>query len=94
MASWLTLLIAFIVLLIAIAMKVVAKTSDSRTVFPLTVFGFFLVYILAALAITWLNPSLPGANVSSFSGLIDPSAGQDGSVIQETTAPPDVIIRQ
>lgn len=93
MSGILTLLIAFLVLLAAIAMKIVAKTGDSRLVFKLSVGGFLLLYILAAFAISYLNPALPKANVESFSGLVKPSA--------QTTSDPlpvapnqDVIIRQ
>lgn len=85
------LLIAFVVLLLAIAMKVVAKTSDSRPVFFLSVLGFIFIYILAAVAISWLNPGLPGANVRSFSDLVQPAVKSDAL----PTAPgQDTIIRQ
>ena len=85
------LAIAFFILLIAIAMKVVAKTSDSRPVFYVAVLGFIALYILAAIAISWLHPSLPGANVKSFSELVKPPTPAE----ETTPAPtPDVIIRQ
>lgn len=91
MSGIFALLIAFLVLLLAIAMKVVAKTSDSRPVFFLSVLGFIFIYILAAVAITWLNPTLPGANLHSFSTLVQPPVKSDAlpaAPAQET------IIRQ
>ncbi len=81
------LLIAFVVLLSALAMKIIARTSDSRSVFILAVLGFIAIYILAAIAITWLNPGLPGANVKSFSALIEPAPTTNTTV-------QDVIIRE
>ncbi len=85
------LLIAFLVLLLAIAMKVVAKVSDSRPVFMLAVLGFVAIYILAAIAITWLNPGLPGANVRSFSDLVQPAVKSDALPAAPAQ---DTIIRQ
>lgn len=93
MSSLFALLIAFFILLLAISMKVVAKTSDSRTVFKLSLAGFLLLYVLAALAISYLNPSLPKANVESFSRLLSP-AQPVGSDPVPGAPPQDVIIRQ
>lgn len=90
MSSIFMLLIAFLVLLLAIAMKIVAKTSDSRPVFFLSVLGFIFIYIMAATAIAWLNPGLPGANVRSFSELVQPPVKQDAL----PAASQDTIIRQ
>ena len=87
------LVVAFFVLILAIGMKVVAKVSDSRVIFQLSVLGFIVIYVIAALAISWLKPDLPGANISSFSELVapTPSADQVPSTPQEAQ---DVIIRQ
>lgn len=84
------LAIAFLILLVAIGMKIVAKTSDSRPVFYMAVLGFLALYILAAIAISWLNPGLPGADVTSFSELVKPP-----TAIENTAPPsvPDTIIR-
>ncbi|GEM_PF-5918868 len=87
MSGIFALLIAFIVMLLAMAMKVVSKTSDSRSVFQVSVLGFILIYILAALAISWLNPSLPRANVGSFSNLFQSASPRE-------TAVQDTIIRE
>lgn len=84
------LVIAFFILLLAIGMKVVAKVSDSRSVFQLCVLGFLALYILASIAIAWLNPTLPGASVKSFSELVQPP-----TVLEETpAAPQETIIKQ
>lgn len=93
MSSILVLLIAFFILLLAIAMKVVAKTSDSRLVFKLCLLGFLVVYVLGAMAISYLNPALPKANVNSFSSLLSPVQPVNSDTVP--TAPSqDVIIRQ
>lgn len=85
------LAIAFLVLLAAIGMKIVAKTSDSRPVFYLAVLGFLALYILAAIAIAWLNPGLPGANITSFSELVNPPTPLEGAAPSSES---EVIIRQ
>jgi len=90
-SSILMLAIAFLVLLAAIGMKIVAKTSDSRPVFYMAVLGFLALYILAATAISWLNPGLPGANVTSFSELVKPQTPLDDTA---PASEPEVIIRQ
>lgn len=93
MSSLFALLIAFFILLLAIGMKVVAKTSDSRTVFKLSLAGFLLLYVLAALAISYLNPALPNANVDSFSRLLSPEPPVGSDPVPSAPAQ-DVIIRQ
>ncbi len=88
------LVIAFFILLLAIAMKVVAKVSDSRLVFKLCVGGFLLLYILAAIAISYLNPRLPRANVNSFSDLLTPAPASVNSDTVPVAPNQDIIIRQ
>ncbi len=87
------LLIAFFILLLAIAMKVVAKTSDSRLVFKLCLLGFLVLYVLAAFAISYLNPTLPKANVDSFSSLLSPAQTVNSDPVPVAPSQ-DVIIRQ
>lgn len=95
MSGILMLVIAFFILVLAVAMKVVAKVSDSRLIFKLCVGGFLLLYILAAIAISYLNPALPRANVESFSDLLTPSPQATVSSETVPAAPnQDVIIRQ
>ena len=90
MASFFALLIAAVILLLAIGMKIIAKTSDSRIIFQLAVLVFIALYVLAAVAISWLNPGLPGANFSSFSSLVQPTTKSETL----PAAPQDTVIRQ
>jgi len=87
------LTIAGLVLTLAIAMKVVAKVSDSRPVFYLSVGGFLLIYTLAAIALSWLIPGVPKANLSSLSDLFQTSPPA-ADTSPNTTTPEEVLIRE
>lgn len=90
------LVIAFFVLLLAFAMKVVAKVSDSRSIFQLAVLGFIVIYVLAAVTISWLNPNLPRANIPAFvSNLMGESAAPANNGSQTPSEPgADIIINR
>lgn len=77
-SGFLAIGIALFVLLLAGGMKAIAKTEEYTNVFWACVGGFLLIYILAAIAISWLLPSPGKSNVNSFFQVFSDTGTSDG----------------
>lgn len=91
MASWLMLVLGFLVLLAAGAVRIGVKISEDPSMFQIFIFGFFALYVVAVVAVWKISPRLGASNVGAFQELFAPKAAQDQR--PELTAPTPTIIR-
>lgn len=90
MAAWLMLVLGFLVLLAAGAVRIGVKISEDPSMFQIFIFGFFALYVVAVVVVWRISPRLGAANVGAFQELFAPKPTQEPS---DLTAPTPTIIR-